>query len=282
VSVIDPTIFRSYDIRGVVDVDLTEAAVERIGLAYATLARARGLRTLTVGRDCREHSPRLFAALARGLTAGGADVIDVGVVATPMQYFSIPHLGADGGVQITGSHNPPEYNGLKLTLGGDSLHGEDIQALRRLATGEEPLLPAGAPGQVRAIDIVQAYEDALVAQARMGTRKLKVVIDAGNGTAARRAPPCRCRRSSGAWAARSWSCTATWIRGSPTTTPIPPSRPTSSICSAPWCARAPIWASRSTATAIAWAPSTRRAASCGAISSWCCTRVRSWPRCRVR
>ena len=188
-SVIDPTIFRSYDIRGVVDVDLTEAAVERIGLAYATLARARGLRTLTVGRDCREHSPRLFAALARGLTAGGADVIDVGVVATPMQYFSIPHLGADGGVQITGSHNPPEYNGLKLTLGGDSLHGEDIQALRRLATGEEPLLPAGAPGQVRAIDIVQAYEDALVAQARMGTRKLKVVIDAGNGTAGPFAPP---------------------------------------------------------------------------------------------
>lgn len=188
-SVIDPTIFRSYDIRGVVDVDLTEAAVERIGLAYATLARTRGLRTLTVGRDCREHSSRLFAALARGLTAGGCDVIDVGTVATPMQYFSIPHLGADGGVQITGSHNPPEYNGLKLTLGGDSLHGEDIQALRRLATGEAPLLPATAPGHVRAVDIVQAYEDALVGQARMGARKLKVVVDAGNGTAGPFAPP---------------------------------------------------------------------------------------------
>ncbi len=189
-TAIDPTIFRSYDIRGVVDVDLTEATVERIGEAYAALARTKGLRTLTVGRDCRGHSTRLFHALARGLTRQGADVIDVGTVATPMQYWSIPHLGADGGVQITGSHNPPEYNGLKLTLGGDSLHGEDIQRLRRLATGEEPMgAPPATPGTIRSHDIVQAYEEELVAGARLGPRKLKVVVDAGNGTAGPFAPP---------------------------------------------------------------------------------------------
>ena len=185
-STIDPTIFRSYDIRGVVDKDLTEDAVEQIGHAYGTMARRRGFRTLTVGRDCREHSGRLFAALARSLTGSGVDVLDLGTVATPMQYFSIPHFGADGGVMITGSHNPPEYNGMKLTLGGDSLHGEDIQELRRIA--QEGSFERGT-GVLKVVDVIKPYEEALVGQAQMGTRKLKVVVDAGNGASGPFAPP---------------------------------------------------------------------------------------------
>src|SRR5438552_10847332 len=128
---VDPTIFREYDIRGLVDKDLTEEAVGSIGRAYATFARARGAKKITVGRDCRDHSPRLSQALKRGLTAGGLDVVDVGVVTTPMLYFSIFQFKADGGIQITGSHNPPEYNGLKICIGTASLHGPEIQELRR-------------------------------------------------------------------------------------------------------------------------------------------------------
>jgi phosphomannomutase/phosphoglucomutase len=183
---IDPTIFRSYDIRGIVDRDLTEDAVERVGRAYGSIARERGFARITVGRDCRESSPRLFHALTRGLNAAGLDVLDVGCVATPMLYFSIPHFGVDGGIQITGSHNPPEYNGLKISLGGASLYGADIQALGRRAI-EGPFL-SGA-GTTTAVDVVAPYHAALVANAQLGPRRRKVVVDAGNGTAGPFAPP---------------------------------------------------------------------------------------------
>ncbi|MCC7386760.1 MAG: phosphomannomutase/phosphoglucomutase [Deltaproteobacteria bacterium] len=182
----DPTIFRSYDIRGIVDRELSEHAVERIGGAYGTLAKERGFSKLTVGRDCRDSSPRLFAALVRGITSTGVDVLDVGVVATPMQYFSIPHFHADGGVQITGSHNPPEYNGLKLTLGKESLHGEDIQRIGRLA--QSGALARGQ-GRVESVDVITPYSDYCVNNIHLGPRKLKVVLDAGNGTAGPFAPP---------------------------------------------------------------------------------------------
>jgi len=191
VSTIDPTIFRSYDIRGIVDQDLTEAAVERIGLAYGTLAIGRGAKRLTVGQDCRDSSPRLFRALVRGLTATGIHVLDVGTVATPMQYFSIPHFGADGGVQITGSHNPPEYNGLKLTLLGESLFGEDIQEIGRRAAALDSAFslekylgykPA-TPGTVEVADVITPYARYMAENIQLGPRKLKVVLDGGNGTA---------------------------------------------------------------------------------------------------
>ncbi|MFO0724950.1 MAG: phosphomannomutase/phosphoglucomutase [Myxococcota bacterium] len=177
---IDPTIFRSYDIRGIVDKDLTEDAVERVGKAYGTLAQERGARVLTVGKDCRDSSPRLFSALVRGLTSTGIHVLDVGTVATPMQYFSIPALKADGGVQITGSHNPPEYNGLKLTLMGQSLYGEDIQRIGKLA--QDGPWKTGQ-GKVDVIDIVGPYARYMIENIQLGKRKLKVVIDGGNGTA---------------------------------------------------------------------------------------------------
>jgi phosphomannomutase / phosphoglucomutase len=179
-SEIDPTIFRSYDIRGIVDRDLTVEAVEKIGAAYATIAKERGFGRVTVGRDCRESSPRLFEALVKGITSTGVDVLDIGVVATPMQYFSVHHFKADGGIQITGSHNPPEYNGLKISLGGASLHGEDIQAIGRLA--REGRFASGK-GRVESVDVVSPYSDYLVDNARLGTRKLKIVVDGGNGTA---------------------------------------------------------------------------------------------------
>jgi phosphomannomutase/phosphoglucomutase len=177
---IDPTIFRSYDIRGIVGRDLTEAAVERIGAAYGTMAKERGLQKITVGQDCRDSSPKLFAALTRGLTSTGMVVLDLGVVATPMQYFSMVQFKADGGLQITGSHNPPEYNGLKISLGQASLHGEEIQRLGRIA--QEGRFAKGE-GRVERVDVVRPYEDYIANNIRIGSRKLKVVVDAGNGTA---------------------------------------------------------------------------------------------------
>lgn len=177
---IDPTIFRSYDIRGIVDKDLTLDAVERIGAAYGTIASEKNLQRVTVGRDCRESSPRLFTALVRGLNSAGIDVVDVGTVATPMQYFSMHHFKADGGIQITGSHNPPEYNGLKISLGGESLHGEMIQRVGALAQNG-PF--ASGKGSLTAGDIVTPYTRFCIGTARVGSRRLRVVVDGGNGTA---------------------------------------------------------------------------------------------------
>lgn len=179
---VDPTIFREYDIRGLVDQDLTTEAVRLIGHAYATLAKGRGAQRVTLGRDCRDHSPRLAEALRAGMTAGGLTVLDVGVVTTPMLYFSIFHFNADGGIQITGSHNPPEYNGLKICLGTSSIHGAEIQEIRKIIE-EKRFHTAAAPGQVETRDVVGPYTDYLTGNIKLGPRKLKVVADAGNGTA---------------------------------------------------------------------------------------------------
>ncbi len=178
---IDPTIFRAYDIRGIVDQDLTEEAVERIGAAFAVFAHRRGGRAVSVGRDCRLHSPRLAARLMAGLRQGGIDVIELGTVSSPMQYFSLHHCQVDGGIMITGSHNPPEYNGLKISWGQSTLHGDDIQELRAIAT--EPLHPAPEMGRLTSLDITAAYQKTVLDHLRPGPRRLKIVADAGNGTA---------------------------------------------------------------------------------------------------
>ena len=125
-------IFREYDIRGVVEKELPSDVVQRIGRAYATLARERGVRTIAVGRDGRLTSPALRDALVAGVTQSGVNVIDVGLCASPILYFSLFHLPVDGGIMITGSHNAAEYNGFKLCVGKEALHGPDIQALRDL------------------------------------------------------------------------------------------------------------------------------------------------------
>src|SRR5581483_8285390 len=125
-------LFREYDIRGIVGQELTEDIAERIGRGFATVAGSRGVKTVSLGRDGRASSPALRDRLVAGLTAGGLDVIDIGVCPTPVLYFSLFQLPVDGGVMITGSHNASEYNGFKLCIGKEALHGEEIQHLRRV------------------------------------------------------------------------------------------------------------------------------------------------------
>lgn len=177
---VDPTVFRSYDIRGLVANQLTPAAVELIGKAYGTLAKAENVRKVSIGRDCRDSSPILSEALIKGINSTGIDVIDIGCVPTPMQYFSLYELDVDGGIEVTGSHNPPEYNGFKIALGTNSLHGDAIQDLRRII--EKGEFESGE-GQCEVFDIRPAYEAYCADNIKLGPRKLKMVVDGGNGTA---------------------------------------------------------------------------------------------------
>lgn len=177
-----PGIFRQYDIRGVVDRDLTTDAAAAIGRAYATLLHQRGmLGTVAVGRDNRPSGGLLRDALVDGLTRGGASVVDIGVVPTPLLYWSLHHLPVVGGIQITGSHNPPEYNGFKLCVGHESLHGDGIQELRQLI--ERGQFASGT-GSVRSEGVIDRYVDDVVARTGPLKRRLKVVIDCGNGVGA--------------------------------------------------------------------------------------------------
>lgn len=171
-------IFRQYDIRGVVGDDLTIEAAEGIGRAYAALLDERHLAgPVAVGRDNRPSGEALRDALVRGLTTRGRNVIDIGVGPTPLLYWSLHHLTVAGGIQITGSHNPPEFNGFKLCVGTGSLHGSGIQRLRELLNA-----PATVhTGQVSHEDLNAAYADDIVARTGPLARRLKVVLDAGNG-----------------------------------------------------------------------------------------------------
>jgi len=178
-ATISRTIFREYDIRGLVDKDLTEDAVRLVGCALGTEVREAGGRRVVVGRDCRESGPRFAKAMIAGLNAVGVDVTDLGVVPTPLTYFAAATLPVDGLVMITGSHNPPEYNGLKVGVGKSTLHGDGIQALLRRIV--EDRFASGA-GKVESHDIVTPYKEYVRENLQLGPRKLKVVVDAGNGT----------------------------------------------------------------------------------------------------
>jgi phosphomannomutase/phosphoglucomutase len=174
-----PTIFREYDIRGLVDQDLTEEAVRLVGKALGTSVRDAGGRRVVLGRDCRESGPRFAEAMTDGLVSTGVDVTDLGVVPTPLTYFAAATLPVDGLCMITGSHNPPEYNGLKVGVGRTTLHGAGIQALReRIESGGF----ATGQGRVERHDIVGPYRAYVRHALRLGARRLKVVVDAGNGT----------------------------------------------------------------------------------------------------
>jgi phosphomannomutase/phosphoglucomutase len=179
---IHPGIFRQYDIRGIVDKDLTTDAATSIGRAYATLLKQRGITgAVSVGRDNRPSGGQLRDALIDGLTSAGANVIDIGVVPTPVLYWSLHHLPVVGGIQITGSHNPPEYNGFKLSVGRESLHGSGIEALRDLISGGAF---ASGSGSVRSEGVLDRYADDVVSKTGPLKRRLKVVIDCGNGVGA--------------------------------------------------------------------------------------------------
>lgn len=175
-------LFREYDIRGIVGQELTEEVAELIGRAFATVARGKGVKAISVGRDGRASSPALRDRLVQGLTAGGLNVLDIGVCPTPVLYFSLFQLPVDGGVMITGSHNAAEYNGFKLCIGKEALHGEDIQHLRKVM--EAGRFSDGA-GTVSLRPLLQDYLAYLKASfASVNARHLHVVIDCGNGAAA--------------------------------------------------------------------------------------------------
>ncbi len=177
-------IFKAYDIRGVVGKTLTASVVQAIGQALGSLALDRGRDTLVVGRDGRLSGPELAAALAAGIRASGAQVIDIGLVTTPMSYFAAQHLDTQCSVMVTGSHNPPDYNGLKMVIAGNTLAGDDIQALQaRIESGE---LRRGA-GRARDADIGAAYLDRIVGDLRLA-RPMNVAVDCGNGVAGAYAP----------------------------------------------------------------------------------------------
>lgn len=189
----NPEIFREYDIRGWVDRDLNPDLVTLLGRAIGSCAVRQGVRTMTLGRDCRLSSQAYHQAMARGLAATGIHVIDVGLCATPMLYFSIRHFSADGGVMVTGSHNPPEFNGFKICIGPDTIYGDQIQEIRRTIADNDLITGAG---EIRQGEIAAPYMDHLFGNIKVRPG-LTVALDAGNGVGGLFALPllnrCGCR-----------------------------------------------------------------------------------------
>ena len=181
---IDPSIFRAYDIRGVVNRSLTTSAVKQIGRAFGSEAIQRGCNTIVVGRDGRLSGPALVEALIAGLTETGCDVKDIGVVPTPVLYFAAHYLDTQSGVMVTGSHNPPDYNGLKIMIDGETLSGESIQHLRERI--EDANLISGQ-GTVDSMNVVPDYIERIRSDVHVD-RPLRVVVDCGNGVAGGVAP----------------------------------------------------------------------------------------------
>ena len=185
-------IFRAYDIRGIVGDTLTPEIVRWIGRAIGAEAYHRGVQTLVVGRDGRHSSPEMVASLVRGLRESGRDVVDIGRAPTPALYFAAEHLETGSGVMVTGSHNPPDYNGLKIVLAGESLHSDAIQDLRRRI--EENDLDSGqdvrGQGNLRSTEIIGDYIRRIREDfpAALGREARKIVIDCGNGVAGDVAP----------------------------------------------------------------------------------------------
>jgi phosphomannomutase len=176
--VFNPSILREYDIRGIVGDTLTDADAYALGRSYAALAVGEGAKRVAVGRDGRTHSPELESTLVEGLTRGGLDVVRIGMGPSPMLYFATATLGVDGGIQVTGSHNPADYNGFKMLLKGRSVFGEEIQALgQRAAAGDW----SEGQGKVEQTDVVTAYADRLVEDFQGGS--FRIGWDAGNGAA---------------------------------------------------------------------------------------------------
>ncbi|MGA0612706.1 phosphomannomutase/phosphoglucomutase [Caldimonas sp. KR1-144] len=184
---VDPSIFKAYDIRGVVGRSLDERVAEHLGRAFGTEALRQGEKAVALGRDGRLSGPSLVAALARGLRSTGIDVVDIGAVTTPMLYYVAATRGAHGcnsGIQVTGSHNPKDYNGFKMVLAGRAIYGEDIQGLRRRIEAEDY---AKGRGRLGRMDILAEYSHRIASDVKL-VRPMKIVVDSGNGIPGASAP----------------------------------------------------------------------------------------------
>jgi phosphomannomutase len=181
---LNASIFKAYDIRGIVPSTLNEDTALGLGRAFGSVAMAQGQSTAAVGRDGRLSGPSLSAALIRGLMDAGVQVIDVGMVTTPMLYFAANTLCASG-IQLTGSHNPRDYNGFKMVMGGRAIHGDDIQGLRRMMETDSWTLKSG--GGCTQVDVLAAYTARIVGDIKLA-RTMKIVVDSGNGVAGASAP----------------------------------------------------------------------------------------------
>ena len=173
----NPEVFREYDVRGVVDSDLTPDFVYLLGRAIAAYAIRHGRRTMVLGRDCRLSSDIYQDAMCRGMLSSGIDVIDIGLAATPMLYFAIRHFGTDGGVMVTGSHNPSNFNGFKICMGPDTIYGEEIQTLRKIIEEGDYIDGAGSSSRR---EIAEIYRDYLYANVKVKPGH-RIIMDGGNG-----------------------------------------------------------------------------------------------------
>jgi phosphomannomutase/phosphoglucomutase len=173
----NPEVFREYDVRGIVDKDLNPDFVYLLGRAIGTYALRRNVRQMTLGRDCRLSSEGYHDIVGKGIRATGVDIIDIGLCATPILYFSIRHFQAGGGIMITGSHNPPDFNGFKICIGPDTIYGDQIQELRRIVENGAFM---NGNGGARQEDITGIYQDYLFRHVNI-KEGLKVVLDGGNG-----------------------------------------------------------------------------------------------------
>ncbi len=181
-ATLTPGIFKAYDIRGVLGKTLDTAIATQIGQAFGSTALECGETTVIIGRDGRLSGPALSAALAEGLRATGVNVIDVGMVATPMLYYATQVLGAASGIMVTGSHNPPDYNGFKMVLAGEAIYGDAIQRLHARIVANDVLQGAGGAGSYREHDIREAYLQRIVSDVKLA-RPMTIAIDCGNGVA---------------------------------------------------------------------------------------------------
>jgi phosphomannomutase/phosphoglucomutase len=192
----DENIFREYDIRGIVGEQLTDETVNTLAEAVGQFYAANNARRIAIGYDARESSPRFCRIFIDGLTERGIDVIEIGMVPTPVLYYTVFTKPVDGGVMITGSHNPPDHNGFKICLGTETLFGDQIKEIGRLAAAAETRASTGISplrgiekGKCEKLDIIDDYVAEVVSGIRMGRRKLRVVVDAGNGMGGVKAVP---------------------------------------------------------------------------------------------
>ena len=178
-SLLSKSIFKAYDIRGIIDKTLDADVAYSIGQAFGSAVLAKGEKTVVIGRDGRLSGPSLAAALAKGLQSTGVDVIDLGVVATPMVYFGTNVLGASSGIMVTGSHNPPDYNGFKMVLAGEAIYGDTILALYDRIVAKDFVTGSG---QYSTHDIKASYLERIVSDVKLA-RPIKIAVDCGNGVA---------------------------------------------------------------------------------------------------